>query len=78
LKLSSSKTISADSLATSVQIFHIATQTFAIFRAGASLIQSQVTATIFLFFLSIETILSLSSGDVLQNITASLSKIFKI
>jgi hypothetical protein len=68
-KLSSSKTISDASLATSVPIFPIATQIFAIFNAGASLIPSPVTATILLFFLSKETILILSSGDVLQKIT---------
>jgi len=68
-KLSSSNTISDASLATSVHIFHIATQILAILRAGASLIPSQVTATIFALALSKETILSLSSGDALQKIT---------
>ena len=70
-KLSSSNTISEACLATSVPIFPIATQIFAILSAGASLIQSQVTATILPLALSKETILSLSSGEVLQNITHS-------
>jgi len=54
----------------------MATHIFAIFSAGASLIPSPVTATILLCLLSKETILSLSSGEVLQNITHLFSKSF--
>jgi hypothetical protein len=76
-KLSSSNTISDASLATSVHIFPMATQIFAILSAGASLIPSHVTATILPLALRRETILSLSSGDVLQKITHSCCISFK-
>lgn len=67
-KLSSNKIISAASLATSVQVFHIATPICAVFNAGASFTPSQVTATICPSVLQWLTILTLSSGDTLEKI----------
>lgn len=67
-KLSSNKIISAASFATSVPVFHIATQIWAVFKAGASFTPSPVTATINPSFLQCATILTLSSGETLENI----------
>gem|GEM_PF-5392308 len=71
-KLSSSSTISAASLATSVQILPIATQMSAPLRAGASLIPSPVTATTNQASLINWTILSLSSGAALEKMSELL------
>lgn len=68
-KLSLSKISEAASLATSDHVSHIATPTSALLSAGASLIPSPVTATIALCSFRTDTILNLSSGEVLENIT---------
>jgi hypothetical protein len=62
-KLSSSSTISAASLETSVPVIPIATPMSAFFSAGASLTPSPVMATISPRSCSAVTILNLCSGD---------------
>lgn len=62
LKLSSNRIISAAYLATSVPAIPIANPTSALFNAGASLVPSPVTATMFPLSLSPVTRAYLSSG----------------
>lgn len=68
-KLSLSKISDAASFATSDHVSHIATPTSAFLSAGASLMPSPVTATIAPCSFKTDTILNLSSGEVLENIT---------
>src|ERR1019366_5413623 len=62
-KLSSSRTMSAASLATSVPAIPIAMPIWAAFRAGASFTPSPVTATIWFLFLSATFPLTPGRGD---------------
>ena len=66
-KLSSTSTISAAFLATSVPFFPIATPISAFFKAGASFTPSPVIATTFPLALKAFTILTLCSGETLAN-----------
>jgi hypothetical protein len=66
-KLSSNKTMSEASLATSVPILPIATPRSAATSDGASFTPSPVIAIIFLAILKALTILSLCSGETLAN-----------
>gem|GEM_PF-5521094 len=68
-KLSLRRMSDADSFATSVPVMPIATPMSAFLSAGASLIPSPVTDTTSHCFSRSLTILSLSSGDVLENMT---------
>ena len=67
LKLSSSKTISQDSLATQVPAIPIANPTSAFFKAGASFVPSPVTATTLPLSIKPTTNAYLSSGLDLDN-----------
>lgn len=62
-KLSSSNTIAAASLETSVPVIPIATPMSAFFRAGASLTPSPVIATMWPFFWRAVTTRNLWAGD---------------
>ena len=66
-KLSSVKTISADSFATSVPVIPIATPIFACFNAGASFTPSPVIATILFCTCNALTSLNFCSGVTLAN-----------
>mmetsp|Transcript_75268 Transcript_75268/g.176642 ORF Transcript_75268/g.176642 Transcript_75268/m.176642 type:complete len:219 (-) Transcript_75268:45-701(-) len=72
-KLSSARTMSADSLATSVPVIPIAMPMSACLRAGASLTPSPVIATISPSCFRIFTISCLCFGSVLENTAPSTS-----
>ena len=75
MKLSSSKIIAADYLATSVPAIPIANPTSAFFKAGASFVPSPVTATTYPLYFNPKTSAYLSYGLDLAR-TKTLSIIF--